>query len=115
MLFLHQWRRWQHYKLPLDLGLPPPANNIDVVDGRSVSCTEFRQRYECPYRPCLINGFLDGQRCGQGHWTPEQIRADYGEWKALVGRGAEKEQVRLRIKHFLQYCGAEHHGKTDDR
>ena len=33
---------------------------------------------------------------------------------ALVGRGAEKEQVRLKIKDFLQYCHAEHHGKRDD-
>ena len=33
---------------------------------------------------------------------------------ALVGRGQAKEQVRLKIKDFLDYCNAEHHGKRDD-
>lgn len=113
MLFLHQWYRWQHHKLPLDLGLPPPGNNIEVIDGLTVSPVDFRKRYELLYRPVLIDGLLTGQRC-ERHWTPEAIGATLGEWNALVGRGAAKEQVRLKIEDFLQYCQAEHHGKRDD-
>ena len=113
MLFLHQWYRWQHHRLPLDLGLPPPRNNIEVIDGHTVSSVDFRKRYELLYRPVLIDGLLTGQRC-ERHWTPEAIGATLGEWNALVGRGAAKEQVRLKIKDFLQYCQSEHHGKRDD-
>ena len=79
MLFLHQWYRWQHHKLPLDLGLPPPSNNIEVIDGLAVSPADFRKRYELLYRPVLIDGLLAGHRCEQ-HWTPEAIGAKFGEW-----------------------------------
>ena len=111
MLFLHQWAARQYCRLPLHLNLPPPAQNIDVVDGRTLSVADFHRRYELPYRPALITGLCEGQGCAH-RWTPSQLLEDFGDWRALVGRGEKKEQVRLALRHFGRYCETD--GRTDD-
>ena len=111
MLFLHQWAARQYCRLPLHLNLPPPAQNIDVVDGRTLSVADFHRRYELPYRPALITGLCEGQGCAH-RWTPSQLLEDFADWRALVGRGEKKEQVRLALRHFGRYCETD--GRTDD-
>jgi hypothetical protein len=55
MLFLHQWALRQYWRLPLHLGLPPPAGNIDRISATLVGVTDFRNRFERTYAvhfPC---------------------------------------------------------------
>ena len=136
-LLLHQWSARQYHRLPMHLGLPPPAGNIERADGRTMCATEFRRRYElrygcsrrvlvyslsnpqvprasrsvCSGRPVLIDGMCERQRCES--WTPKQLAHDCGDWEALVGRGeGNRDKVRLRVDKYWAYCAAD--GRTDD-
>ena len=79
----------------------------------------------------MISGLCAGQRCST-EWTPAKLLQKFGEWNALVGRGEEKKEVRLKLKvglirtpaatlrlrngthwqDYAKYCTS--HGKTDD-
>jgi histone arginine demethylase JMJD6 len=48
-----EWQKFNYYKT-FDLSLQTASDNIDRIDADLVSNEEFIEKYEKPYKPCVI-------------------------------------------------------------
>eukprot|EP01050_Picozoa_sp_SAG11_P006319 SAG11_NODE_485_length_9035_cov_16.221352_10_plen_187_part_00 len=79
--------------------------NIDKVHVNDSTVTRFIQQHEDPAIPVVIDGFAQGTPCVR--WTVEQLLYKFRDVKFKCGEDDEGYSVRIKLKHFVQYCETE--------
>jgi histone arginine demethylase JMJD6 len=82
---------WQH--------LPDQLERINVHE---VSPDEFRERWEEPYRPVVIQGCLDHWQARQ-KWTLQRLAKKYRNQKFKCGEDNDGYSVKLKMKCVLAW------------
>lgn len=103
-LILAEWMKQGHAYNPSLSDEPKPAGHIATEHASSLSVAAFRERYEAPNLPVLINGCADAWPAARGAWHPAALYKTYRHRKFKAGEDDDGYPVKVKLKYFLRYA-----------
>lgn len=76
--------------------------NIPRIHWNDLSIEEFKEKYEIPNQPVIIEGLADDW-LAMDKWNFSQFYEDYGDVEFEVGEDEEGIPVNLKLKEYFQY------------
>jgi hypothetical protein len=103
-LNLAEWMKQGHAYNPSLSDEPKPAGHIATEHASSLSVAAFRERYEAPNLPVLIDGCADAWPAARGAWHPAALFETYRHRKFKAGEDDDGYPVKVKLKYFLRYA-----------
>nr|QDF21459.1 bifunctional arginine demethylase and lysyl-hydroxylase JMJD6 [Brachionus koreanus] len=96
-----EWHKYNYYK-NFDLSYENLPDNIDRIELNKVSLEEFIDKYEKPYKPCIIT---DAQNdwLAKEKWTLDKLEKKFRNKYFKVGEDDEGYSVKLKMKYYRNY------------
>lgn len=80
------------------------ALGIERVDVRISSLKDFRDRFEVPGQPCIIDNVPTAENwSAHDSWTFEQLRKNYKDRMFKCGEDDDGYKIKTKMKYFLDY------------
>ncbi|CAF0909213.1 unnamed protein product [Brachionus calyciflorus] len=96
-----EWHKYNYYK-NFDLSYENLPDNIDRIDINKVSIEEFIEKYEKPYKPCIIKN-AQTDWLAKEKWTLDKLEKKFRNKYFKVGEDDEGYSVKLKMKYYRQY------------
>lgn len=81
-----------------------PLDNVPRVRCRDLTTEDFLDRFERPYRPCLIShtpndeGWVEDSK-----WSFDALERDFGQCRFRVGDDDDGHHVKMSLRWFMRY------------
>ncbi|XP_028517236.1 bifunctional arginine demethylase and lysyl-hydroxylase JMJD6 [Exaiptasia diaphana] len=95
------WCKYDYAK-NFDVSLESVHDNIQRVDTRTISHSEFVEKFEKPRIPVVLTHSIDHWR-GYRKWTIEKLARKYGNQKFKVGEDDDGYSVKMKMKYYVEY------------
>ena len=92
---------------------PACMHTIPRIHIDEISPEQFRNDYEAPKRPVIIQGMLDDWPA-RDQWLPEKLLQRMPDAALKVGADDDGYPVRMKLKHYLMYVLDNENGVLDD-
>lgn len=87
------------------------ARDIGRLDARISGIHDFRQRFEIPNFPCIIENIPTSEGWqAQHNWNLKQLRKNFKDRLFKVGEDDDGYKVKAKLKYFIDYIK---HNKDD--
>ncbi|CAD6198972.1 unnamed protein product [Caenorhabditis auriculariae] len=80
---------------------------IDRVNGKKMTVEEFREKYERPRIPVIIEGCTEGWQANE-KWTVSRITKKYRNQRFKCGEDDDGYSVKLKMKYYQDYMTRNH-------
>ncbi|XP_063685447.1 bifunctional arginine demethylase and lysyl-hydroxylase JMJD6-like [Bolinopsis microptera] len=91
-----------NYHETCDKLLPPVVDTVPRVDARSLSCEEFRNKYEIPRIPIVLTHLMEDWPA-MTKWTMKKLVKKYRNQSFKVGEDNRGNSVKLKLKYYKDY------------
>ncbi len=95
------WHKYNYFKT-FDLSVDSLPDNIDRVDAAVCSAEEFVEKYERPYKPCILTNTQTGW-VAKEKWSLERLEKKFRNKMFKVGEDDEGYSVKLKMKYYRRY------------
>ncbi len=92
----------QGYAKNFDLSEDIVKDTVERIHVKDVSCEEFIEKWEKPYKPVVILGVQDSWAANY-KWTQERLSKKYRNQKFKCGEDNEGYSVKMKMKYYMDY------------
>uniref|UniRef100_A0A8R1DZ87 JmjC domain-containing protein n=1 Tax=Caenorhabditis japonica TaxID=281687 RepID=A0A8R1DZ87_CAEJA len=85
-----------------EFDLPPLKDNIQRVDGRTISVDEFRRDFERPRIPVILTGLTENWPA-EDKWTLARLSKKYRNQNFKCGEDDDGNSVKMKMKYYHDY------------
>uniref|UniRef100_A0A5S6QZQ0 JmjC domain-containing protein n=1 Tax=Trichuris muris TaxID=70415 RepID=A0A5S6QZQ0_TRIMR len=96
-------RCWNVLRLCEQFDLRSPVyDNVERIDGTSLTVEDFVRKYEKPRVPVVITKLIRHWPASH-EWTVERLRRKFGNESFKCGEDDDGYSVKLKLKYFVEY------------
>jgi len=81
-------------------------DNVERIHEANFTPEEFREKFERPLKPCVIQGLAD-EWPARTDWGSRRLRQAFGERVFKCGEDDDGYSIKVKLKHFIRYLNSD--------